>query len=79
VPDGTVKITLHDLVSGSGVPVKVRDAGDVETQPVGIGFGPVPDTCNDAVKAPFPEDVTFCVKETAAPPAVALRLVGPGV
>ena len=82
--DGTVKLTLHDFVSvwgeGDGVgpplvPVeKLKLAGNVETQAEEMGLAPVPATATVAVKSPLPAGaVTLCTKETAAPPAVAVR------
>ena len=73
-PLGTVNTTLHDCVSFAA-PLKLSVVGVVETQLAGIPplFGLEND--NDAVKLlPAPGDVTYCVKVTDGPFALAVRL-----
>jgi hypothetical protein len=75
VPLGTLNTTLHDCFSFAA-PLKLSVVGVVETQLAGIPFWFAGDQSNDAVKLMLllPGDVTYCVKVTADPPALAFRL-----
>ncbi len=72
VPAGTLTVTVQDEGTSLEEGAKLNDAGDdVETQLDVSGFGLVPVTTRDAVKASlFFGLVTVCVNELLVPAAI---------
>ena len=70
-PEGTVTLTVQDCVWSLEEAGKLNEVGNVETQPTGSGFPPVPVTTGDAVRASFLGSVMLWVNGLLLPGAIA--------